>query len=62
MASRIITQKTLFLDEEKYNTFIDFMFLIGDLASNLDDADIDELQEAFDDFTDKVTVKKEEED
>ena len=60
MANRIITQKTLFLDKEKYNTFIDFMFLIGDLASNLDDADIDELQEAFDYFTSNVTVKEEE--
>lgn len=57
----MVTQKTLFLDEEKYNTFIEFMFLINDLASNLDDADIDELQEAFDCFTDKVTVKEEEE-
>lgn len=60
MANRMITQKTLFLDEEKYNTFIEFMFLINDLTSNLDDADIDELQEAFDHFTSKVTVKEEE--
>ena len=60
--ARMVTQKTLFLDEEKYNTFIEFMFLINDLASNLDDVDIDKLQEAFDDFTDKVTVKEEEED
>ena len=61
MAGRMITQKILFLDGEKYNIFIDFMFLINDLASNLDDTDIDELQEAFDYFTSKVTVKEEEE-
>ena len=30
MAGRIITQKTLFLDKENYNTFLDFSFLIND--------------------------------
>lgn len=57
----MITQKTLFLDGESYSTFVDFTFLINDLASNLDDADLDELQEAFDYFTNKVIIKEEEE-
>ena len=61
MANRMITQKTLFLDGESYSTFVDFTFLINDLASNLDDADLDELQEAFDYFTNKVIIKEEEE-
>ena len=60
MAGRIITQKTLFLDEKDYNTFVDFTFLINDLTSNLDDEDIYEFQEAFDHFTSKVIIKEEE--
>ena len=47
MASRITTQKTLFLNEKDYKTFLDFIFLMNELANNLDDADIDELQEAI---------------
>ena len=61
MAGRMVTQKTLFLDEKDYKIFLDFAFLIADLLSNLDDEDIDELQEAIDQFTDKVKVVKEEE-
>ena len=60
MAGRMITQKTLFLDEEDYNIFLDFSFLMTDLANNLDDKDIFELQEAIDQFVERVKVKKEE--
>lgn len=60
MAGRIITQKTLFLDKENYNTFLDFSFLINDLASNLDEEEIDELQEAIEQFVAKVSVRMEE--
>ena len=56
----MITQKTLFLDEKDYNTFVDFTFLINDLTSNLEDEDIYEFQEAFDHFTSKVKIKEEE--
>lgn len=59
MAGRIVTQKTLFLDEKDYNTFVDFSFLITDLASNLDDEDIDELQEAIEHFVERVNVEME---
>ena len=61
MASRITTQKTLFLNEKDYKTFLDFIFLMNDLANNLDDADIDELQEAVELFVAKVDVEMEEE-
>ena len=60
MIGRMITRKTLFLDEEKYSTFIDFGFLINDLSIDIDDEDIHKLQEAFNHFTSKVTVKEEE--
>lgn len=60
MAGRMVTEKTLFLDEKDYQTFIDFTFLISDLASNLDDADIDDLQEAIEQFVEKVGVLVEE--
>ena len=62
MAGRVETQKTLFLDDKDYNTFLDFIFLINDLTSNLDDAEIDELQEAVEQFVEKVEVVMEEED
>ena len=61
MASRITTQKTLFLNEKDYKTFLDFIFLMNELANNLDDADIDELQEAIEQFVAKVDVEMEEE-
>ena len=60
MASRITTQKTLFLNEKDYKTFLDFIFLMNDLANSLDDADIDELQEAVELFVAKVDVEMEE--
>lgn len=50
MAGRMVTQKTLFLNEKDCNTFEDFTILICDLASNLDDEDIDELQEVLERF------------
>lgn len=56
----MVTQKTLFLDEKDYNTFLDFSFLINDLASNLDEEEIDEFYEAFEQFIDKVNVEMEE--
>lgn len=59
MAGRIVTQKTLFLDEKDYNIFVDFSFLITDLASNLDDKDIDELQEAIEQFVERINVEME---
>ena len=62
MAGRIETQKTLFLDNIDYHTFLDFIFLINDLASNLYDADIDELQEAVDQFVKKIDIVTKEED
>ena len=62
MAGRMVTQKTLFLDKEDYKTFKNFTFLINDLASNLGDEDIDELQEAIEQFVEKVGVVMEEED
>lgn len=62
MAGRIVTQKTLFLDKKDYHTFLDFTFLINDLASNLGDAEIGELQEAVEQFVEKVGVVMEEED
>ena len=60
MAGRMITQKTLFLDEKDYNIFQDFSCLINDLASNLDEEEIDELYEVFEKFVKKVNIKKEE--
>ena len=60
MASRITTQTTLFLNEKDYKTFLDFIFLMNELANNLDDADIDELQEAIEQFVAKVDVEMEE--
>ena len=62
MAGRIETQKTLFLDDKDYHTFLDFVFLINDLASNLGDAEIDKLQEAVEQFVEEVDVEMEEED
>ena len=62
MAGRMVTQKTLFLDEIDYTVFEDFTFLINDLASNLDEEAINELQEALDTFTSYVEVKSEGED
>ena len=62
MAGRMVTQKTLFLDKTDYHTFLDFTFLINDLASNLGDAEIGELQEAVEQFVEKVGVVLEEED
>lgn len=59
MAGRMITQKTLFLDEEDYNIFLDFVFLMTDLASNLDDENIDELQEAIEQFVERINVEME---
>lgn len=61
MAGRMVTQKTLFLDEKDYNIFQDFIVLINDLASNLDEEEIDELQEAIEEFTAKIFVEQEEE-
>lgn len=61
MAGRMVTQKTLFLDEKNYSIFQDFIFLIGDLASNLDEEEVDELYEAFEEFVKKVNIKIEEE-
>lgn len=60
MASRMITQKTLFLNEKDYKTFLDFIFLISDLASNLDDKELDELQASIEQFVEKVDVEMEE--
>lgn len=57
MAGRMITQKTLFLDEMDYHTFLDFTFLMTDLASNLNDEEIDELQEAIERFAERVNVE-----
>jgi hypothetical protein len=62
MAGRMVTQKTLFLDEKDYRTFLDFTFLINDLASNLAEVEIDDLQEAIEQFVEKVNVEMEEED
>ena len=60
MAGRMVTQKTLFLDEKDYNTFENFIVLVNDLASNLDDADIDELQDSIEQFAARVYVEQEE--
>ena len=60
MAGRMVTQKTLFLDEKDYITFENFTLLICDLASNLDDEDIDELQEALEHFNAKIYIEQEE--
>lgn len=60
MAGRMITQKTLFLDKKDYKTFMDFTIIIADWASNLDDEDLDELQEALEQFIERVDVKMEE--
>ena len=60
MAGRMITQKTLFLDERDYNIFQDFVLLLDNLASNLDEKEIDELYVAFEEFVEKVDVKMEE--
>ena len=60
MAGRMITQKTLFLDEKDYNTFMDFTFLIVDLVSNLDEEELDELQEALEQFVNRINVQMEE--
>ena len=60
MAGRIETKTTLFLDEKDYKTFIDFSFLLSDLASNLDNEYLDMLLESFTDFTDNVDVETEE--
>ena len=60
MAGRIKTQKTLFLDEKDYNIFQDFIFLISDLASNLDEEEVDELYEATNIFIEKVDIEMEE--
>lgn len=57
MAGRMITQKTLFLDEMDYHTFLDFIFLMTDLASNLNEEEIYELQEAIERFTERVNVE-----
>ena len=62
MAGRMVTQKTLFLDEKDYNTFENFISLIEDLASNLDDEEIDELCDAFEGFTKRVLIEKIKED
>ena len=62
MAGRIVTQKTLFLDENDYNRFMDFTFLITDLVSNLDEEELDELQEALEQFVNKINIEMEEED
>ena len=59
MAGRMVTQKTLFLDEKDYNIFEDFTLLMCDLASNLDDEDIDELQEAIERFSAKIYFEQE---
>lgn len=60
MAGRMIIQKTLFLDEKNYNIFQDFVLLLDNLASNLDEKEIDELYVAFEEFVEKVDVKVEE--
>lgn len=60
MAGRMVTQKTLFLDEKDYNIFQDFIILMGDLASNLDDTDIDELQDSIEQFAARVCIEMEE--
>lgn len=60
MAGRMIIQKTLFLDEKNYNIFQDFVLLLDNLASNLDEQEIDELYVAFEEFVEKVDVKVEE--
>ena len=60
MAGRMETQKTLFLDKKDYNTFMDFTFLIVDLVSNLDEEELDELQEALEQFVNRVNVQMEE--
>lgn len=60
MAGRMETQKTLFLDEKDYNTFMDFTFLIVDLVSNLDEEELDELQEALEQFVNRINVQMEE--
>lgn len=60
MAGRMVIQKTLFLDEKDYNTFENFSFLICDLASNLDDEDIDELLEVLESFNAKICIEMEE--
>lgn len=60
MAGRMITQKTLFLNEKDYKTFLDFTFLISDLASNLDDKELDELQASIEQFVEKVDIEMEE--
>ena len=59
MAGRMVTQKTLFLDEEDYNTFLNFIFLINNL-NNFDEEEINELQEAINVFIEKVNIEKEE--
>ena len=60
MAGRIETKTTLFLDEKDYKTFVDFSFLLSDLASNLDNEHLDELLENFTHFADNVDVEMEE--
>ena len=60
MAGRMVTQKTLFLDKKDYNIFQNFIFLINDLASNLDEEEVDNLQEAIEYFMTAVNIKKEE--
>ena len=62
MAGRMVTQKTLFLNEKDYNTFEDFTILICDLASYYDDKELDELQASIEQFVDSVDVEMEEED
>ena len=57
MAGRMITQKTLFLDEMDYHTFLDFIFLMTDLESNLNEEEIYELQEAIERFAERVNVE-----
>ena len=60
MAGRIETKTTLFLDEKDYKTFMDFSFLLNDLASNLDNEYLDRLKESFTDFNYEVDVEMEE--
>lgn len=62
MARRIETKTTLFLNEKDYNTFINFSFLLNDLANDLNDEYIDILEANFLEFLNEVDVEMEEED
>jgi hypothetical protein len=60
MANRMTTQKTLFLNEKDYKTFLDFSFLICDLANNLDNKELDKLHASIEQFVGEIDVEIEE--